>query len=71
MDPRLRVLYLVGVAIGVFFLRQPWQLGALAASQAILWLILGLPPRRLVRQVTKLWGFAAFIVTVCRASRLS
>lgn len=62
MDPRLRVVYLIAVAVGVFFLRAPWQLGALAASQAVLWLVLKLGVRRLVRQVTKLWGFAAFIV---------
>jgi hypothetical protein len=29
---------------------------------AIAWLALGLGPRRLVRQIAKLWGFAAFVV---------
>ncbi|MCC6558105.1 MAG: hypothetical protein IT372_34590 [Polyangiaceae bacterium] len=62
VDPRLRVLYLVAIAIGVFFLRELWQIGALLALQAALWLTVGLPPRRLPRQVLKLWGFALFIL---------
>src|SRR5579883_2619938 len=62
IDPRLRVLYLLAVACGVFLLKRPWQIGALIAVQGALWLAVGLCARRLVRQAVKLWGFAAFIV---------
>ena len=62
VDPRLRVLYLVAVAVGVFFLRELWQIGALLAVQGVLWIVVDLPPRRLLRQLVKLWGFALFIL---------
>ena len=62
LDPRWRVLYLVTVAVGVFALRHPWQTALLVAVQAALWLAVGLGPRRLLRQIMKLWGFALFIV---------
>jgi hypothetical protein len=61
IDPRLRVVYLAAVAVGVFFLKRPWQSELLVAVQALLWLAVGLGPRRLLRQVIKLWGFALFI----------
>jgi hypothetical protein len=61
IDPRLRVLYLLAVAVGVFFLPGGWVAGALALHVA-LWFVVRLPPRRLLRQIVKLWGFAAFIV---------
>jgi hypothetical protein len=62
IDPRLRVLFVLGVAAGVFFLREPWQAGAACALLAITWLIVKLPPKRLARQILKLWGFALFIL---------
>jgi hypothetical protein len=62
LDPRLRVLYLAAVAIGIFFLRKPWQVGALLGAHAVVWLAVRLGAARLVRQVTKLWGFALFIL---------
>ncbi|HWL84570.1 MAG TPA: CbiQ family ECF transporter T component, partial [Polyangiaceae bacterium] len=62
LDPRLRVLYLAVLALGAFAVRGLGWLALVAASQAIAWLIVGLPPRRLVRQVSKLWGFALFIL---------
>ncbi len=63
IDPRLRVLYLAALAVGVFLVKPLWALSALALSQALAWLLVGIPARRLLRQVTKLWGFALFIVT--------
>src|SRR5262249_6723898 len=62
VDPRLRVLYVLGVAVGVFLVRAPAALAALLALQVALWLAAGLPPRRLVRQITKLWGFTLFVL---------
>src|SRR5580704_14493615 len=62
VDPRLRVLYLVALGVGVFFVKPLPYIALLAASQAVAWLCVGLGAKRLVRQVAKLWGFAAFIV---------
>src|SRR5262245_26832518 len=62
IDPRLRVVYVLAVGVGIFFLRRPLYVGGLLALHAVLWLIVGLPPRRLFRHVVKLWAFAAFIV---------
>ena len=62
LDPRLRVLYLAAIAVGIFFLRGLVPITIVLAAQAGLWFVVGLPPRRLLRQVMKLWGFAAFII---------
>jgi hypothetical protein len=55
------VLYLLAVAVGIFFLPALWQVGIACAVHMGLWLAVGLPARRLLRQVLKLWGFAVFI----------
>ncbi|MBM4279368.1 MAG: hypothetical protein FJ137_00935, partial [Deltaproteobacteria bacterium] len=57
----VRVAFLLVVAVGVFVLPRWWHCGGVALGLAVLWGIVGLPPRRLVRQVTKLWGLALFI----------
>ena len=62
IDPRLRVLYLASVALGVFLFKSIVAIAILVAAQAALWLIVGIGARRLGRQVFKLWGFAAFVV---------
>ena len=62
VDSRWRVAYLLSVALGIFFLRAPWQVAIVVATQAALWIAVGIEPRRLLRQVTKLWGFALFIL---------
>jgi hypothetical protein len=62
IDPRLRVAYLVAIAVGVFLLRRLGPLAALFGVQCVLWLVVGLPASKLARQMGKLWGFAAFIL---------
>src|SRR5690348_6862827 len=62
VDPRLRVLFLVGAAVGIFVLPRLWMAATAAALLAVAWLAVGLPPRRLVRQVYKLIPFGLFIV---------
>src|ERR1019366_3704520 len=62
IDPRVRVLYLLLVAGGVFVFHRLDVIGALVVAQAVLWLVVGLTPRRLLRQATKLWFFTLFIV---------
>ena len=61
IDPRLRALYLVGVAVGVFFLPD-WKLcAAFAGAQVVAWLSLGLGVKGLLRQLRKLALFLAVI----------
>ena len=62
IDPRLRVLYLLAVAIGVFFIKPLWGVAIAAVAQCAVWLAVGLPPRKLARNIFKIWPFAAFII---------
>jgi hypothetical protein len=62
VDPRVRVLYLLSVAVGLFAFHRLDVVASVAAAQAALWLIVGLGARRLARQITKLWFFTLFIV---------
>ena len=62
MSPRPKALYLVALAIGVFFVPSWPLLGLIAAVQAGLWLGLGLGPRRLARQLSKLALFLSVII---------
>jgi hypothetical protein len=62
IDPRLRVLYLLSVAGGVFVFHALPVVAAITAAQAVLWLVVGLGPRRLWRQIRKLWFFTLFVV---------
>jgi hypothetical protein len=62
VGPRLRVVYLLAVAVGLFFLHRPLWVGLAVVSQAVAWLAVGLPPRRLARQVFKFWGFALLVI---------
>ena len=61
VDPRLRVLYLAAVAVGVFFVKDARIACAIAAAHVVAWMFLGLGARTLARQLVKLWGFTAFI----------
>src|SRR5207245_966119 len=58
----LRVLFLVGAAVGIFMLPRVWMAAMAAAVLAVLWIAVGLPPRRLARQVYKLIPFTLFIL---------
>lgn len=62
VGPRVRVLYLLAVAVGVFLLVSPWAVAAVLVLQLVAWPAVGLPLRRLGRQVFKLWTFTLFIV---------
>lgn len=62
MDPRLKALYLVAIAVGVFFLPAWWMVAIAALVQAALWLGLGLGPRALLWQLRKLTLFLAILV---------
>ncbi len=62
LDPRLRALYLIAVAIGVFLVHTWWIVGTVAAIQAVLWMAVGLGVPRLLRQLRKLALFLGFIL---------
>ncbi len=62
VDPRLRVLYLLAGAFGVFVFHRLDVVAAIAAAQAVVWLVVGLGAKRLARQIWKLWFFTLFIV---------
>jgi hypothetical protein len=62
MDPRLKALYLIAVAVGVFFLPAWWMAGIAALVQAALWLAVGLGARALLWQLRKLALFLALVV---------
>src|ERR1700745_3172628 len=62
IDPRLRVAFLIASAVGIFLLPRIWVAAAAAGALSIAWLVVGLPPRRLVRQYYKLIPFTVFIV---------
>ena len=62
VDPRLRVLYLGLVAVGVFVVRDPRVVGAVAVAQLVAWAALGREPRRILRQLRKLIGISVVII---------
>ncbi len=62
VDPRLRVLYLLSVALGLFAFHRLDVVAAVVALQVALWLVVGLGAGRLARQIRKLWFFTLFIV---------
>ena len=61
IDPRLRVLFLVAAAVGIFLLPRIWMAATAAGVLSLAWLLVGLPPKRLVRQFYKLMPFGLFI----------
>ncbi|MGB0678526.1 MAG: hypothetical protein ACPGUV_02565 [Polyangiales bacterium] len=61
MDARLYVLYLLALAVGVFWLQHAPTLAGLVALQAVLCRLGGLPWRRLARKSVKLSAFALFV----------
>ena len=71
VDPRLRVLFLVGTAVGIFFLPRLWMVGAALGAMIVLALAVGIPPKRVLRQIWKLWGLTAFLVASYALTRES
>jgi hypothetical protein len=61
IDPRLRALYLLAIAVGVFFLPSWWMVAIVAGAQVGLWLALGIGVGALLRQLRKLALFLAVI----------
>jgi energy-coupling factor transporter transmembrane protein EcfT len=55
--PLGRILYLLFVAVGVFFVPNLYALAALAGAHAVAWPVVGLPLQQLMRQLAKLGGF--------------
>lgn len=62
VDPRLRVLFLLIVAVGVFVLASPVTVGCTCLALAAMWILVKLPARRLVSQIRKLWLFAVLML---------
>ena len=53
---------MIACAVSAFALRKwPFLVSALGL-QVVLWFVVGYAPGRLVRQITKLWGFALFVI---------
>lgn len=62
IDPRLQILYLVGVAVGAFATSRPAWLLVLLGLQVVLWFYLGLPARALLAVFRKLVVFFTVVV---------
>lgn len=62
VDPRLRIVFLLGIAIAAIFVKKISILLALVGVESVVWLAVGLGPRRLIRQVLKLWAFALLVL---------
>ncbi|MGH7661289.1 MAG: hypothetical protein ACRENA_10305 [Vulcanimicrobiaceae bacterium] len=62
LDPRLRILYLLAVAVGVFFVHAPTAIVAVLLVQVALWFAVGLTPRAFLRQLVKFASFAGFLI---------
>ncbi len=62
LSPRLRVVYLIAVAVGVFFVRSVGGVAAILGFQLFLWGIARYPAQQIVRLGTKLFWFFFFVV---------
>lgn len=62
IGPLGRILYLLIVAVGVFFVPSPWVLLALVGAHGVAWRIAGLSWRQLARQLVKLGSFLIVIL---------
>jgi energy-coupling factor transporter transmembrane protein EcfT len=60
-DSLRRIAFLFMVVVGVLLLHDPAVLGLLCVGLAIYFLVVGLPWRKLVRHIVKLWGFALLL----------
>ena len=66
-DPRIRLLYLVAIAVGIFVTDSLALIGALCGLQVVLWHTVGLTFRSLLRQLKKL---ALYLGVICIAYSL-
>ena len=62
VDPRLRVVFLLGVAVGAFLLKDPLHVAGLCVALVGMWRAVRLPWHRLRKKVFKLWGLAFVLV---------
>ena len=62
VDARLRVLYVLVVAVGVFFIPTPLAVSVALVAHLGLWFLVGFDTKRLARQFRKLWIFSAVIL---------
>lgn len=65
---RARVLYVLAIAIGIFWLERPEPIAALCALQGAAWLLAGLGARELASRIAKLVLLSAFLVVSFAAS---
>ncbi len=61
-DPRVRALYLIVLAIGVFFLPEWWMVGIACVVQVVLWFVVGESFGAMMRQLKKLTLFLGVIL---------
>lgn len=59
---RFKLIYLIGVAVSCFLIREPLVLGGLLAFHLVLWIWLGLPFQSLIRILRKLSFFVLMII---------
>ena len=62
VDSRLRVAFLVLTGAGIFILQSPLWVAALTGALLILSFAVRIPPRRILRSILKLWGFALVVL---------
>jgi Cobalt transport protein len=60
--PRVKIVALIALAIGCFFVRDPWVLAGALLLEILAWCLLRLPMSPLYRTFRKLSVFALFIV---------
>jgi len=62
VDSRLRVAFLFLTGAGIFLLQGPVWVAALTGALLILSFAVRIPPRRILRSILKLWGFALVVL---------
>lgn len=62
VDSRLRVAFLFLTGAGIFILHGPLWVAALTGALLVLSFAVRIPPRRILRSILKLWGFALVVL---------
>lgn len=62
VDSRLRVAFLFLTGAGIFILQSPLWVAALTGALLILSFAVRITPRRILRSILKLWGFALVVL---------